>query len=334
MNFKRLLTFLLVVQKLTCVGQDMHWSQFNEIPLYQNPAFTGHFNGDYRFVANYRNQWKSVTVPFSTFSFSVDAPLKKNNKIGTGLLFLHDVTGDGKLKTIDLLGSLSYRFKLLADSTKTIRLGMTLGLNHRQINWNQLYFDSQFNGYTFDSSLPTNETFQTDRKTTMTLGLGMIYAQQISKYTKITCGVGLFNLNRPNQGFYTQKIQRDIRVNFFGKGDIKLDPDWNIIPSVNLSFQGKYKELIIGSSLKYTFIHKTGMYKALYSGLWYRSLDAAFLTFGLDYNDWFVGVSYDINFSSLVPASNHRGGFEIATRYILNYFKPQKIMHRVCPDFI
>ncbi len=330
----RLLILLLMVRISTSFGQDVHWSQFNEIPIYQNPALAGHFNGDYRFVANYRNQWKSVTVPFSTFSFSVDAPFKKIKNAGVGLLFLNDVTGDGKLRTTDLSGCLSYRLKLLPDSSKTMQLGISAGFNHRQINWNQLYFDNQFNGTNFDPSLPANEAMQTDRKTNLTIGMGLVYKQLLSKQNNISCGVGFFNLNKPNQGFYTQKIQRDIRVNIFGKGVFKIDPDWNIIPSMNVSFQGKYKELIAGSSLKYTLINKTGMYKALYGGLWYRSRDAAFITVGLDYQDWFAGISYDINFSSLVPASNHRGGFEIAARYIINYFKPQKIMHRVCPDFI
>jgi hypothetical protein len=55
---------------------------------------------------------------------------------------------------------------------------------------------------------------------------------------------------------------------------------------------------------------------------------------GYDYKDFFVGVSYDINFSKLVPASNGRGGLEIAVRYIIRTFKPKKIIHRVCPDYI
>ena len=53
-----------------------------------------------------------------------------------------------------------------------------------------------------------------------------------------------------------------------------------------------------------------------------------------EYKDWFVGLSYDINTSTLVPASKARGGFEIAVRYIMYRFKPKRIEHRVCPDFI
>jgi len=63
-------------------------------------------------------------------------------------------------------------------------------------------------------------------------------------------------------------------------------------------------------------------------------LDANYFTVGVDYQNWFVGLSYDVNLSKLVPASNNRGGFEIAVRYILNKFKPKQTIHRACPDYI
>lgn len=315
-------------------GQDIHWSQFNDIPLFQNPGNAGHFIGDFRFVGNYRDQWRSVTVPFSTISFSADSRLNSNKNIGYGLLLFHDAVGDGKLKTLEIQGNASFLIKITPDSLHTIRPGINFGLNHRQINWDQLYFDNQFNGSFFDPSLATNENYQTDRKTNISLGVGTIYEYYRNKREKITAGIGFYNLNRPNQGFYGELIPRDIRMNLFVKALYKLDIDWDIVPSINVSVQGKYREIIAGASLKYTLIEKAGTYRALYTGLWYRNRDAAYISVGMDYQDWFVGLSYDINFSKLVPASNLRGGFEFATRYILHHFKPKKNIHRVCPDFI
>ena len=79
---------------------------------------------------------------------------------------------------------------------------------------------------------------------------------------------------------------------------------------------------------------KKDIYSALYGGIWYRNRDAAYLTFGYDYQDLFVGISYDINLSKLVPASHLRGGIEFAVRYVIRKFKPKRIIHRVCPDYI
>lgn len=329
-----LLIAFLLLKIFTSVAQDIHWSQFNDNPLFQNPGHTGHFNGDYRFVANYRDQWRSVTVPFSTLSMSADTRLERNKNVGLGLFIFHDVVGDGKLRTLEVQGNASFLMKLTQDSMHTLRPGINIGMNHRQVNWDQFYFDNQFNGINFDPNLPTNEIFQTDRKTNLSFGVGTIYEYFKDKRRKVTAGIGFYNLNRPNHGFYGQTVPRDIRMNIFAKGLYKLDIDWDLVPGINITMQGKYREIILGSSVKYTLVDKAGTYRALYGGLWYRNRDAGYVSVGMDFQDWFVGLSYDVNFSKLVPASNARGGFEIAARYILHHFKPKKVTHRVCPDYI
>ena len=76
------------------------------------------------------------------------------------------------------------------------------------------------------------------------------------------------------------------------------------------------------------------MYQSVYAGLWLRAKDAGYLSVGMDYQNWFLGISYDFNISKLTPATNFRGGIEFAARYIIKRFKPKKITHRICPDYI
>jgi len=313
------------------LSQDIHWSQFNDNQLFQNPAHAGHFNGDYRFISNYRNQWKSVTVPFSTLSASID--MRKKN-LGIGVLFFHDQAGDGKFKTIEAQVNLSYQLNLVKDSSHVLRFGLNGGLNHRQLNWDKLYFDNQYNGYVFDPTLPTNENYQADSKSNLSIGLGIMHEWKRTNRFKITSGIGAYNLNQPNQGFYNSIIKRDIRLTTFVKGTFQLNTKWDVVPSIQYAQQGIYRELIVGSSLKYYLLDTPKKYQALYIGGWNRGVDASFLSLGMDYNDLFLGISYDINYSKLVPASRLRGGFELAARYIIRTFKPKKILHRVCPDFI
>lgn len=315
-------------------AQDIHWSQFNDNPIFQNPANTGHFNGDVRFVANYRDQWRSVTVPFQTLNFTVDAKPLNRRDVGYGLMVFHDVVGDGNFRTIEIQGNFSKIFKLSADSMHTLRMGMNLGMNHRQLNFDKFYFDNQYNGVQFFPSLPTGEVLFSDSRTNFNFGTGAIYQYYENDRLNFTGGIGVFNINRPNQGFYGDVVKRDVRMTLFGKGIYKLNYDWDLVPGMQVSVQGKYREIMLGSSVKYTLVDRLGEYRALYAGLFYRNRDAAFLSLGMDYQAWFVGVSYDINFSKLVPASRTRGGFEIAVRYILNRFKPKKIVHRICPDYI
>lgn len=322
---------LLFFSSFNILGQDIHWSQFNDNQLFQNPGQAGHFDGDFRFIGNYRDQWRSVTIPYNTFSMSADA---RFNRWGVGLLMFHDQAGDGTFRTIEIQGNVSRSFKLNKDSSHIFRPGINFGMNHRQINWNQLYFDSQYNGYTFDQSIPTMENYQSDRKTNPSIGAGFIYEWRRNDRFKLLLGTGAFNLNQPNQGFYTQEIKREVRYNCFLKGNFQLNQFWDLIPSFQYSSQGVYREFMVGSSGKYYLPSSKNIYRAFYAGAWYRTNDAAFLSLGYDYKDLFVGVSYDVNFSKLVPASHNRGGLEIAVRYVIRKFKPKNIIHRVCPDFI
>ncbi|NVK63644.1 MAG: PorP/SprF family type IX secretion system membrane protein [Flavobacteriales bacterium] len=328
------LTLLLLVTSSIVSAQDVHWSQFDANPIYQNPGNTGQFNGDIRFVGNYRDQWRSVTVPFNTVNVTADGTLPFNRNIGVGGMLFHDVVGDGQFRTVELQANASYLLKLTSDSMHTIRPGINFGLNHRQLNTDQFYFDNQFDGIQYNPGLSSNEVFGTDRKSNVSFGMGAIYQYYENERLNFTGGFAVFNINRPNQGFFTTEVKRDRRVNIFANGIYKLNYDWDVLPSMQFSVQGVYREFMIGGRAKYTLVNRLGEYRALYGGLFYRNKDAAFLSVGMDYQNWFVGMSYDINFSKLVPASRLRGGFELSVRYILTRFKPKKIVHRICPDYI
>ena len=74
--------------------------------------------------------------------------------------------------------------------------------------------------------------------------------------------------------------------------------------------------------------------RALWSGIYYRSNDAVFLSSGVIFDAWKIGLAYDINFSKLVPASNNRGSFEIALCYILRKKMKLESPIFICPDYL
>ena len=195
-------------------GQDIHWSQFNDNQLYQNPAHAGHFDGDVRFIANYRDQWRSVTVPFSTTAISVDTKYKK---FGLGLNLFNDQAGDGKFRTVEVQGNISYEINIGKDSTHLFRPGINFGMNHRQINWDALYFDTQYNGYVFNPSAPTFENYQSDRKTNASLGAGFIYEWRKNDRFKVLLGSSIFNL-KGGDSLYNKLIANNIICSRRGSG--------------------------------------------------------------------------------------------------------------------
>ena len=330
-QIKYIILFISLAAIRISFGQDIHWSQFNDNQIFQNPANSGNFNGDYRFIANRRSQWKSVTEPFTTTNISVDK--KFNNNSGFGILFFDDVAGDGKFRTNELQINLAYPLKIIKDTNASLKIGVNFGLNHRQVNMDQFNFNNQYNGMTYDPSLPSNENFDNQKNTNLSIGFGSTYGYKFSKF-ELLFGTSLFNLNRPNQGFYNEKIKRDIRSSTFIKSNYFINKLFSLQPSLNVQLQGKYRSMIIGSNLKYTLSQTPLKYLAIYFGTWLRNKDASIFTIGADYQNWFFGLSYDINLSTLTPASKYRGGSEIAIRYIIRQYKPKKITHRICPDYL
>ena len=55
---------------------------------------------------------------------------------------------------------------------------------------------------------------------------------------------------------------------------------------------------------------------------------------GVDYDNWQVNMSYDINFSKLTAASRYNGGIELSVIYILAKTKKINKPGAVCPTFL
>ena len=61
-------------------AQDINFSQFNVMSSYYNPASTGYFDGNFRFVLINRNQWTNLTAdPNRSFALSGDIKFDLGN---------------------------------------------------------------------------------------------------------------------------------------------------------------------------------------------------------------------------------------------------------------
>lgn len=317
-------------------AQDIHFSQFNRSYLNLNPAITGSFDGDYRFNQNFRNQWSSVSEPYRTISFSMEARnmIRQLPGVQLGVLVFNDEAGLGGLQTTHANLSIGYGYALNQDSSLIAKAGIQMGYAGRSINFDQFTFDNQYNGRRFDRSIDQGENFDrnTIRGFNLNTGLGLEY--QVEDRKNYQVGVSFFNLSSSNQSFQGSNVPLDIRTTFNIQVDHIISDKMDIIPSVLFSNQGPFKELMIGSNLRYRFNGVNYLKKNLYGGIWYRNQDAVVVSAGMDYYQWNVGLSYDINTSELESASNNRGGLEIAITYIFKDFKPTIRRYKVCPSFM
>ena len=331
-----ILSIVLLFPVIASHGQDIHFSQFNRSPMNLNPGLAGQFDGDYRLVANHRNQWRSVTKPYNTTGGSVDArqPLDLKN-LGAGASIYTDKAGDSQLSTLQLNLAVSYLKHISNDSLHSISVGLQTGLTHRKINYEDLSFDEQYQNGIYNPNLGTGESFVRDSRTYLNLNLGAAWYYKMTSRKEISAGIALHNINRPKQSFYNDpEIKLDMRWTVHANAEWKVAEKIDVIPSILFMYQGPHREFTLGTLGRYRLKDFPGIYRAVFLGWHGRTRDAGYLTAGLEYDNWRVGMSYDFNMSQLNVASNARGGFEISAIYLFRTEKQRRIIHKICPDYL
>lgn len=332
------LLLLVLMSSLKLQAQDIHFSQLERSPLNLNPAETGNFKAKHRVIANYRNQWASVTVPYKTFSASYEhrrnTPFKLPGNLGLGLLFNSDVAGDGNFGTAQIKGSAAYRYADLLDSNLSISLGFNVGYNQQSVDFQKLYFDNQYNGNVFNPLEQTNEKYSGESLNYFDFALGLKVSYLINDQVPLFLGLDFNHLNRPSQSFYKEQLsQLDGKFNLYTSSVISMSKYWSFMPSVFYFNQGQYNELFYGALLKRELNDIN--FRSVNFGLTNRSGDAVILRFGMEYQNFDIAFSYDLNYSSLRIASRGIGAFELSVIYLLHEsVKYQRNFNRQCPVFM
>jgi len=322
----------------TLCAQDIHFSQFNFSPLNQNPGNTNLFDGDFRFVANYKNQWPTVPVRFNTFSASAEmnfVTLSNGDRVGGGLLFYFDRAGDSKFTALNTALSVSYVKFLGKKKQSALSYGIQFGLVNRSVSYQGLYFDSQWNGDKYDPNSSTDEQFSRTSFSFFDLGTGLTYRWQKTERTNVTIGFGVTHLNKPGQSFYNDKsVTLDPRFTVHTRAQIKVAKRVDIVPEFMFQRQDVKQEFLLGAYAKYYIPVKINHTVALNLGAYSRIIDAGWLMAGVDFDNLQVNMSYDINFSRLTAASRYNGGIELSLIYIIAKVKKIDKPGAVCPAFL
>ena len=327
-------TISILIWSYISNAQDIHFTQWMHAPHTYSPSSIGDFDGEYRFHGNYRNQWSSVTVPFTTFAGMVEAntvdQYLKGSSIAAGILY--DVEGDSRFSTTHLNLGIGHKLNF-PDSFGVFRLGILPSVTQKKIDVNALKFDNQYNGYYFDGDLSSGENLSRLSRWYLDVALGVEFSKQLSNNFKFRSSFSVYNIFSPNQSFFNSNdIRLDRRYSFQIDGIYKLSDNFSIKPGVQYSNQGKYYSVNFGGLLEYDLSKTIYFRQIIFAGAYFRAADSGDLIVGLEYDDWKIGVSYDINYSGLVSASNYRGGLEVAIIYLIpkEFVRPK---YKICPDF-
>jgi type IX secretion system PorP/SprF family membrane protein len=328
------LSAALALSGAKALAQDVHFTQFQAAPLTVNPAFTGAFDGTFRAAFVYRDQWRSVTAPFVTYSASVDAPIRVgiagDDYLAAGLQFYNDKAGDGNLSNTSILGSVAYH-KFLGSTDgngagdrpgKTLSVGFQGGYSSKSIDLSKLYFGDEFTGVGAGGFNPGSGQEGLNNKIHYwVVNAGIAWAHGVSDGFSYTIGLGANNLNQPRESLEReQNSEVGLGMRYTGQlGAVaKVSERLRLLPAVLYQSQATATELVVGNEFNYALANPNyrSVNTAVFLGVYYRNNDAIMGVAGLEWKGFRFGVSYDYNTSSLKDASNGNGGFELSIRYI------------------
>lgn len=345
-----LATLLMLALPNLISAQDFHYSQFYNAPLHLNPALTGIFRGDIRFMGNYKSQWTDVPVDYKTVTLAVDKKFLKvagenNSFFSGGLAFNYDRAGDSKLTwaNLDLNGSFTKAF-----SPKVIlSVGAKAAVIQRSFDSGNLRYDNQFDEIRgiVDLNLPTGEAFDSDGNLFPDFSLGLnlrLQAEQTSELvfrndrrSKLDFGVALHHIFAPDQAFYDDAtVPLERRLSPYAIGTLQLLPAVDLRAAVTYQNQGAfYDELVATIGGQFWLKNSLSKQISLMAGMGLRRdaiQDSYWPTFEVTYNNWRVGLNYDFNTSQFDIATENRGGMELSVRYIIRKVRPLPEF-KVCP---
>ena len=212
-------------------AQDIHFAQLTEAPLFLNPANAGVFDGYFRASLNYRSQWNAMGQPYKTMAASVDGVIgeKKDKKgyIGWGVSVFNDQAGASAYALNQAMGTVTGIVNLNDQNKFCVAIGG--GFGQRSANYTALTFGNQYNGETFDPTIPSFETTEFNKFSYGEANAGLLW--EFKKTTvgfdrddnfDLKVGVAGYHLNQPIMG-YSKYSKEKLPMRLVGEITARID---------------------------------------------------------------------------------------------------------------
>ena len=203
------------------------------------------------------------------------------------------------------------------DRDKEISVGILLGFAQRKVDFSALIFEQ-------------DEQLQNPSFVFFDVGIGANYGVIVNEDFSFITGLSTYHINSPKQTLLNdENVRLKEKYNSYLLTFYRLNNTIILNPSLLYSRQGKSAELLVGSGLRYNLQNNTN----LITQLFYRWNDAVIPAFGINYNSISAVVSYDVNTSDLIAASDYKGGFEFSIIYVWNK-KKRVEKTKYCPRYL
>ena len=330
------------------IAQDKLFTQSFAHPVDLNPAFSGSIDGRYRVTIAYRDQWRSIIEsPFTTMGVYGDIKISQEQSddfFGAGFSMISDRTAiyNVNQNILSLYGS--YHKALNADKKQFLSAGLNFGVAQRNINYEDIYFNDQFNGLD-EYSLGTAEILPSNNFGYMDLGLGVSYMSALGDYSSLSFGFSVDHIPGSSISFYNHSIEQDIEY-----PDAKLDRKFtaflsmelasneyvSVLPRIMWQREGPHQMLSAAALVKFDItnfdtqaFHAGGGVRLNQTASGGMKPSALYLMAAYEVEGLLIGLSHDITTSSLSAQSPGRGAFELSISFTGLYDNEESM----CPTF-
>lgn len=310
-------------------SQDPHFSQFFVSPLTLNPAYTGKFDGSFRFSGNFKKQWPTINNAFTSSTAAVDFSilrdqLPEHDTWGVGILALNDQSGNKVLNNSFYSISTAYSKALDEDGLHQVTIGFQGTWANKRIDVRRADFEDELTGLGFTGI--TSESFAGNPFAInyFDFNTGFMYALSPDGVNSFYLGASMYHINRPSETFTGGNYLLNPRTTVHGGAYLELGQYKYFHLSFMHQQQAGAKETLVGGAFSFNLNYNYQNPLEVYAGGWYRLGDALIPYLGIEVNKFRFGFSYDLNQSTLRPASRSRGGTEISIIYINGYRDPLK----------
>ena len=318
---KSIIVLLFLAVCMEAQAQDPSFTQFYSNPVYLNPALAGS-TGCPRIVSNYRNQWPQLTGNYITSAVAYDSYVKSISG-GLGIIALHDMQGQATIQTSMIGGVYSYNLKV--NRKFSIMVGARAAYFQKFLDWDKLTFGDMIDprrGFIYQTGdVPRG----TGRR-----GFFDVSAGAVGFGKNYYFGIAAHHLNRPDESMILGTSRLPMRITGHAGAEIKLGQrgrytnTTSILPNIIYQYQNGFQELNIGTYIKY------GDFTV---GAWYRNRDAFILLFGVNFEKFKLGYSYDLTVSKLGNGISG-GSHEVSLGMNLKCRKKAKNFRKIsCPSF-
>lgn len=325
------LYLFLAIATMKVIAQDIHFSQFFMSPQSLNPSLSGSHKGELRLTDIYRAQWFTLKFPFRSHYFSLDHPFFiRENKFSYGFSLVYDNSGDEVFNLSKYYLTLSWHPAL---GKGQLNLGIQAGYAERNYNFNKLTFPDQYDkisGY-YDPYIPTADAGISQKINFYDVNAGISWAS-FTGNIKPEIGLAVFHINQPQESFTSSLNYLPVRKTAFFKFSFPISDYWQLSPAWMFSEMNKASEMLTGIILGYKIMQGKFNLKNINSGIFIRNgfkrnTDAVIIMGSLSYKRFDIGLSYDLNISTLGKYTGYQGAIELALIYtaISKVFDKHKI---------